>query len=452
MKRRAIRALLGLLAGLPVVVGLPLSAHAQKGEAATVQNGETITLAIGETKIISAKDVKNYSEGVPGIVDVKLTTDGNNFVVAGRRPGSSTLLLIKNDGSQTTINIDVFMRAPQVIERELAQLLEGLPGVQVRRVGAHIVIDGTVASDADLKRVQHVASLYPQQVDSLVSVGMAGAGGPATLAGGEQRFVVRVDFYFVQYDTTATYAVGMAWPGSIATGATLGGTYDLLGGVPRTATATLSTQPLPRLDIASTRGWAKVLKHATVICNNGVDATFSNGGEQNFSVTTGLGVGIQKIPFGTNVELQSKFDPRTREIDVKVSAEIADLIPSVSGTSIPGRATSKLTTAVSLKLGQSIVLSGIRRESTVHTISGIPFLKDIPVLGVLFGTHGDDTEATDGAIFIVPSVIEAVPASAQELVNTAMSRFRDFHGSIDHLNSFEERPAGGGGMPAAKKE
>ena len=446
MKRR----LIALLVGLTAVCTAPErnAVGADGRNEGAVTNGETITLAIGETKIISAKDVRNYSEGVAGIIDIKLTADASQFVIAGKKPGSTTLLLIKNDGTQINLNIDVFLRSPVVVERELSQLLEGLNGVQVRRVGAHIVIDGTVATDGDLKRVQHVASLYPNQVDSLVQLTANG------IAGAEpQRYIIRIDFYFVQYDTDSTYAVGVGWPASIGAGANVSSTfsYDFLEGVPHTATATLSNQPLPRLDIASTRGWAKVLKQATVLTNNGVEANFSNGGEQNFTVTTGFGVGIQRIPYGTDVTVLPRYNPQQREIDIKVTADVADLTSSVSGTPLPGRTTSKLTTSVSLKLGQSLVLSGIRRESTTHTITGVPILKDIPVLGVFFGSHSDDTQATEGAVFIVPSVIETIPSAAQEMVNSALSKFHDYHGAIGKVNAYEKRPAGGGGIPMSPK-
>ncbi len=451
MNRSTIAVLLGI-AALSFAPRIAFAADAPGKDSGNIPvNGETITLAKGETKLISAKDVRNYSEGAPGIIDIKLTGDASQFVIAGKSPGSTTLLLIKTDGSQITMNIDVFLRSPQVVEHELSQLLEGLSGVQVRRVGAHIVIDGAVANDQDLKRVQHVASLYPGQVDTLVQISSSGITGPS---GQEpQRFIIRIDFYFVQYDTDSTYAAGIGWPASIG-GASLQSTfqYDFLEGVPHTATATLANQPLPRLDIASTRGWAKVLKQATVITNNGVEAMFQNGGEQNFSVTTGLGVGVQKIPFGTEVTVTPKFNPASRELDVKVQAKVADLTASVSGTSLPGRTTSELQTSVSLKLGQSLVLSGIRRESTSHNVTGLPILKDIPVLGVLFGSHSDDTQATEGAVFIVPSVIEAIPTSAQELVNSAISKFKDYRGNMARVNPYDMRPGGTVNVPPSPKD
>ncbi|MCC6903371.1 MAG: pilus assembly protein N-terminal domain-containing protein, partial [Polyangiaceae bacterium] len=106
-----------------------------------------LTLVVGENKTIAATGVKNYSEGVKGVVEVKLTTDNAKFVVAGKKPGTTTLLLINKDDSTTTWVINVFARSPDAVRRELTQLLGEMPGVRVRRVGARFFIEGGVASE-----------------------------------------------------------------------------------------------------------------------------------------------------------------------------------------------------------------------------------------------------------------------------------------------------------------
>jgi pilus assembly protein CpaC len=437
-----------LVATLLALASIQGNAWAQRrGDA--VENGQEINLAVGESKTISAKDVKNYSEGVAGIIDIKLTTDNSQFVINGRRPGSTTLLLIKGDGSQVTLTVNVFVRSPQAVEKELNQLLNGIAGVSVKRLGARFVIDGTVASEADLRRVQHVASLYPEQVESLVQVAgaPAAAAGP-TSTGPDRRFLIRIDFYFVQYDKNSSYGVGIAWPGSIGGDALQTQvTYDFLLGTTRSATASLTNQPLPRLDIASRRGWAKVLKQATVVTNNDTEANFSNGGEQNFPVNTGLTIGVQRIPFGTDLTVLPHYEPGKRELSIKLVADVSDLTASVGGTTLPGRTTSKLTTQVSLKLGQSLVLSGIRSQSLSHNVSGLPGLSEIPLLGILFGSHSQTNLQTEGAIFVVPSVVETIPTSGAELVDVALQKFRDFSGDVPTVGAYDKRPGGGMGVP-----
>ena len=414
-----------------------------KADATTAPAGNEIVLSVGETRTISARDVKNYSEGVTGIIDVRLTTDASQFVLVGKKPGATTLLLIKTDGSQNTMTVNVFSRAPAIVEKELSDLLVGL-NVKSRRVGAQIVLDGQVENDAELKRVQKVASLYADQVTSLVQVANSAL---PTAAPGVENFLIRIDFYFVQYDKASSYGVGVAWPASIGEGATAAFNYDFLLGSVRNATAAVTAQPLPRLDIATSRGWAKVLKQSTVIANNGTEAMFQNGGEQNFSVNTGLTIGVERIAFGTILTVQPLYNPASRELNMKLSADVSDLTASVSGTSLPGRSTSKLETNVTLKLGQSLVLSGMRNRSLTHAVSGLPGLSEIPVLGLLFGTHSNQDLQTEGAIIVVPSVVQSVPSAAADLVDLALKKFKAYDGNLEAVKPYDNSPGGGVGVP-----
>jgi len=415
-----------------------------KSEATPAAASNEIVLSVGETRTISARDVKNYSEGVAGIIDVRLTTDASQFVLVGKKAGSTTLLLIKTDGSQSAMTVNVFSRSPAIVEKELADLLVGL-NVKSRRVGAQIVLDGQVENEAELKRVQKIASLYPDQVTSLVQV--VNSAVPTAAGGTVENFLIRIDFYFVQYDKASSYGVGLAWPASIGAGATAELNYDFLLGSVRNATATVAAQPLPRLDIATSRGWAKVLKQSTVITNNGTEATFQNGGEQNFSVNTGLTIGVERIAFGTILTVHSLYNPTSRELNMKLQADVSDLTAAVSGTSLPGRTTSKLETNVTLKLGQSLVLSGMRNRSLTHAVTGLPGLSEIPILGLLFGTHSNQDLQTEGAIIVVPSVVQTVPSAAADLVDLALKKFKAYDGNLEAVKPYDQSPGGGVGVP-----
>jgi pilus assembly protein CpaC len=400
---------------------------------ARVEHAEEMTLAVGENRTIPAGDVKSFSEGVPGVAEVKLTTDGSQFVVVGQKPGATTLLLLKKDNSQTTWFINVYARSMESVQKELEQLLEGTTGLRIHRVGGRFFIEGGVNTEAEQKRLAHIASLYPGQVESLVAVGAAAA---------ERKIDIRIDFFFVQYDRSKSYAFGVTWPARIGGNGvvTSNFTYDFLAKQTTFAQASVINQPLPALDIASSAGWAKVLKQSTVISSNGAEANFSSGGEQNFPIANGLTSTIKSVEFGTNLTVLPRFDSRTKELSIKVNAEIADLTPPAAATIIPGRNTSKLSTNVDLKLGQSIVLSGIRTRSQRHAISGLPFLSEIPILGVLFGSHSDAKEEIEGAIFIVPSVIESVPPANMDMINNAFAQYEAYSGDIRKLQSYDKTP------------
>lgn len=408
----------------PPAVPPPGATQRGAGRAQTIE----INMVVGESRVLSAQDVKSYTVGAPGVADVKLTPDGKQFALVGLQPGSTTILMLKGNGDQMTYAVSVFARSPEAVQAELEALLVGYTGLRIRRVGTRFFIEGGVSTEADARRIGLIAALYPGQVESLVVAGSVGI---------EHTINIRIDFYFVQYDKSSNYAVGVAWPGAIGPG-TLQASHDLMANT-TSATATI-TQPLPALDVAQTRGWAKVLKHSTVVTTSGSEATFENGGEQNFQITTAFSNSIQAIKFGTNVTVLPRYDASSRDLEVKVGANVADLTPPAGTTSLPGRQTATIATFVHLKLGQSIVLSGIRTSSVTHSVTGIPLLSQIPVLGVLFGGHTNSEEQVEGAVFIVPSIVESVPQRTHDIVETAVHDYEKYSGNIDEAQSYPHRP------------
>ena len=400
----------------------------QPGHAPVHATTVELNLIVGENKTISTSDVTSYSVGTPGVVDVKVPPSMDVFVFVGLHAGSTSVLMLKGNGTEITYNVNVYARAPAAVEQELEQLLAGYTGLRIRKVGTRFFIEGGVATDADARRVTLISSLYPGQVESLVVVGSVGI---------EHTINVRVDFYFVQYDKTSNYGVGISYPGSIGP-PDFTASYDLVGKV-WTATTSID-QALPSLDIAQTRGWAKVLKHSTVVTTSGSEATFENGGEQNFAVAAGLTGTIQSIKYGTNVTVLPRYDSSTHDLEVRVKADVSDLTPPASTSTLPGRQTATMNTFVHLKLGQSIVLSGIRTWSVTHSVTGLPGLSMIPVLGLLFGGHTNSESDIEGAIYIIPSIIESVPRRAHDITDTAMREYEDYDGNIRKVSSFPEPP------------
>jgi pilus assembly protein CpaC len=398
---------------------------------------EELTLAVGENRTIPATDVKNFSEGAPGVVEVKVTPGGGQFVVVGQKPGTTTLLLLKRDGQEITWRIHVFAQPLKLVAAELTDLLGDTPGIRVRRVGSRFFIEGGVTGEPELQRIEHVASLYPGQVESLVVLGGVAA---------DRKINLRVDLYFVQYERNSNQQVGISWPAVIGGAAfsVANVAFDVLTRSVSSATTALVNQPLPGLDLAARNGWVKVVKHATLITANGSEAEFTNGGAQWFPAVNGLTSTLREINFGTTLKILPRYDVETSEIQVHVGADVSDLTPPITnGTTLPGQSTSKLSTSVALRLGQSLVLSGIRSSNTRHSTGGLPWLSQIPILGGLFGSSSDQNDELEGAVFIVPSVVESASQRATELVARALRDYGEYSGARDQLSPLSAAPLGG---------
>ncbi len=414
------------------------TALAQKA-GAQAERYEELNIAIGESKTIPARGVKNFSVGVDGIADVRLSTDNSQFVVAARKDGSTTLLLIKDDGSQMTWNINVTKFPIARVEHDLQELLEGIPGIRLRRVGGRIFIEGGVGKESDLKRIQQIAQLYAGQVESLVVIGNTAA---------DRHILVRIDFFYVKYNRNTGYTVGLGWP------ATIGGdpkivqttfNVDFLANTSSAANASIINHPLPQIDISQRHGWVKIFKQSTLVTSNGTETAFQTGVEANFLATNSLAnQALVKISSGFNVTVTPRFDTNTREIELKVDSEVADFLPPQSGTVLPSKELSKIASLVTMKLGQALVLSGFQTLNQRHTVRGLPGLSQIPILGLLFGTHDDQVNEDEGAVFIIPSIIETVPKSSLEVIRNAITGYEEFSGSSIDVNSYNKTP------PAAK--
>ena len=117
---------------------------------------EDMSLVVGESRTLPADDVKSYNEPTPGIAEVRVTPNGKQFVIIGKKQGSTTLLLIKKDDSEVTYRITVYPRDVKIVEDEVNQLLNNQAGVRMRRVGSRLFIEGGVSSQPELERIQHI--------------------------------------------------------------------------------------------------------------------------------------------------------------------------------------------------------------------------------------------------------------------------------------------------------
>ena len=327
------------------------------------EESSEISLVVGGQKVIPAVGVQSYSEGAPGIVQIKVPEDGKRLVITALRSGSTTLLLIYGNGKQDTIVINVFARSPQAIRAELKTLLAGLTGVDIREVGGRLFLDGAVPSQDDLARIDRIVGMYGGQVASFVTVDPA-----------RQRTNIKLDLHFVQFRKNSNYKFGLNWPGNIGSHINAQGspsvnflyTYDFLAKAATQGQIVVAENLLPSLDILGIRGWAKINNVVSVITTNGGTATYHTGGEVNIKIATSLGTStLQKIPFGVQLTVQPRLDPQSGLIVVTIDAEQSQLTP-ITGQDVPGRILTNTKTNVHLKIGQSIMLSGFK-ESTEST-------------------------------------------------------------------------------------
>lgn len=95
-------------------------------------------------------------------------------------------------------------------------------------------------------------------------------------------------------------------------------------------------------------------------------------------------------------------------IDLEVRQEVSNALPLSPDAAVPSPAifNRSVSTHLSLRDGSSVIIGGLMSRDVTDTDSGVPYLKDIPVLGTLFETKGLRNEKRELVIMIVPYIVE----------------------------------------------
>lgn len=169
-------------------------------------------------------------------------------------------------------------------------------------------------------------------------------------------------------------------------------------------------------------GKLRMLANPRLVCLSSEEASFLVGGEIPVPVAQQAVAGgasaitIEWKEYGVRL----RFTPTivdTNLIRLKIAPEVSSLDYSntvtYAGGTIPGIRTRKADGTVELNSTQSIVLGGLQASEKQETISRIPILGHIPVLGYFFSKRQTKTVNNELLIIVSPRIIES---AGQEVI------------------------------------
>jgi len=167
---------------------------------------------------------------------------------------------------------------------------------------------------------------------------------------------------------------------------------------------------IAQLQVFASDSKANVLANPILVTSDNKKANISITDEIPINSST-LTTNTQQPVTSTTVSFRSvgiKLDitPKINSqnfVNLKIDQEISSRGADVGST--PSFNTRQVNTEVVLKDNQVLVMGGLMRTNTTNTTSGVPFLKDLPVVGKLFGTESTTLNKTELMIFITPHVI-----------------------------------------------
>ncbi len=164
------------------------------------------------------------------------------------------------------------------------------------------------------------------------------------------------------------------------------------------------------IDALENEGMVTILAEPNLTAVSGETASFLAGGEFPIPVAGNNGdITIQYREFGVSLA----FTPTLLSdnlISMRVRPEVSDLSPDggvqLNGFNVPSLITRRAETTVELGSGQSFAIAGLYQNSGSETVSGLPFVSDIPILGALFRSEEFQRNETELVIVITPYLVQ----------------------------------------------
>ena len=372
----------------------------------------------------------------PEIANVQLVSSNVLFVV-GKAVGRTSVAALDADSKligEWTISTVIDVEPVRAALKGVAALKH----VTVRQLNRGVELSGTVASiaEADLA-LRLTTSALPDEIpiENRISVS------------GTQQVNLEVQIAEVQRSVSETLGFNWEVLPNIGGGGSLGFRvgrffFDeaagfMAGALPGGQAASVfgstggPTTVRGLIDAPATAGLATVLARPNVTAVSGETASFFSGGE--YPLPAGFEDGaiiFEYKKYGVLLDFVPTIVDSGR-IVLTVRPEVSQRSDTdsltVVGIDIPVINVRRAETTVEVGNGESIVIAGLYRDQSEAVEAGVPILKDIPLINLLFGTRTVRSNATELIVVVTARLTDAAPMPRPANRQAPGRRLRGYH-------------------------
>jgi len=159
-------------------------------------------------------------------------------------------------------------------------------------------------------------------------------------------------------------------------------------------------------------GKLNILSRPYILTSNNQEATITVGQEVPYATGESLTNGqsqttTQYRDIGIILSVTPSINPDglvNMIVRPEISSQTGETVQISENLSLPVFSTRTSETKVAIRDGQTIVIGGLMQDQTTETVSKVPLLGDIPILGHLFRRTRKGTDKTELLIFLTPHV------------------------------------------------
>ena len=376
----------------------------------------TLTVTAGKSLVIdSAVKISRIATANSELIET-VAISPKEVLVNGKLPGQTSLIVWREDDTRLTYDLTV-LASPQRLNAVREQIAHELPAsnVNVTVDNDTAFVRGTVKDLSSAGRVLAIAATLGKVVNLLrVEV-------PPV----EPQILLQVRFASVDHSAVTNLGLNLAGSAlnqntAIGTGSPISQT----GGPPFSLSQTVNIFLLRRdLNLAAaiqaleTNNRLEMLAEPNLMVVNNTWAHFLAGGEFPFPViqpgASSNSITISFKEYGVKLSFLPVVTPRgTIRLQVMPEVSALDYTNSVTvaGTTVPGTSLRRVQTEVELDSGQSFVIGGLLDRQTTETLSKIPGLGSIPLLGKLFQSKSLTRSNSELLVIVTPEIVRPIPS------------------------------------------
>jgi len=370
----------------------------------------------------------------PDIADAMVTSN-SQLLLHGKTPGTISMFVWERAGAVRRYDISV----GRDVERLGAQMKEMLPNesVQVTSNGRNVVLSGRVSTKELGEKAVNLATAFVERKEEVVNL-------LQVQARPSNQVLLRVRF--AEVSRTALTELGISLftsPTGIEN--TLGrvttqqfaapGYSDIevtktgpdpfkFGADVTTAKGNYNFSDFLNLFILSekydlgvliralqTRGLFQSLAEPNLVAESGKEASFLAGGEFPIPVAQaggGNAITIEFKEFGVRLNFTPTVDGDRIHLKVKPEVSTLDFANGIqlNGFRVPALVSRRTSTELELRNGQTFAIAGLLNNSMTSTMTKIPGIGDIPILGYLFRSKAAQKNRTELVVMITPQLLQ----------------------------------------------
>jgi pilus assembly protein CpaC len=356
----------------------------------------------------------------PAIADLVLITP-TQIQINGMAIGATSLVVWERGSTKPAffdINVlgDLAQLEPQL--KEIAPK----DSITAQYVNDSLVLSGNAANAQTRAKAEQVAKAYAGKVLNHIRID------------NPQQVVLQVKV--AQLDKTALKKLGISFlvKNQNAEGfyniigapdGDISGVASTIGAIPQLSAFTAGVSVFKQgvgavLNALTTKGLAKILAEPNLLVKSGEKGEFLAGSKIPYNIVTSTGGTATTSIYFVDIGVKLYFAPEVMEnglISLKIDpAEVSTIQGTLAVNGYPIIDIRSVKTSAELKDGESLVLAGLLSENTIKSMSKIPLLGDIPILGALFRSTSDDLSEKELVFFITPKLVTAMaPGVKQEL-------------------------------------